>query len=241
MFRNLKSSEVKARFGQVGERGATVFLFVDAQTCEAILDETVGPLNWQREHPNGNPSDCIVSIYDEKKQMWIRKEDVGEVGEGDGAKSSASDSFKRACVNWGIARELYNVPFLWIPADKIQLKKKEVGGKTRYDCADKLTVKTAEFDGFQLKALEIVNERSKEVVYSYKKRGETKEKEARPAPAQAEKKGGEELLLKVEYELRRTGVSRRSLLNSYGVPELSLLTEEQAKDAYQRLLNLPSR
>ena len=42
----------------------------------AIPDETVGPMNWQRHHTMDNQN-CIVSIWDEDKKKWIRKEDTG--------------------------------------------------------------------------------------------------------------------------------------------------------------------
>lgn len=34
------------------------------------------------------------------------------------------DSFKRACVSVGIGRELYSAPFIWIPAIKVNIQKK---------------------------------------------------------------------------------------------------------------------
>lgn len=62
-------------------------------------------------------------FYTTKKQslmtaytmMLKEKQDVGTTGYAEKEKSQASDSFKRACFNWGIGRELYTAPFIWIP------------------------------------------------------------------------------------------------------------------------------
>lgn len=52
------------------------------------------------------------------KKEWITKQDVGIESFTEEVKGRASDSFKRACTNLGIGRELYTAPFIWIPASK---------------------------------------------------------------------------------------------------------------------------
>ena len=80
-----------------------------------LLDEVVGATNWKREHEliNGNLF-CTVSIWDDEKKEWVSKQDVGVESNTEKEKGQASDAFKRACVNWGIGRELYTCPFVWI-------------------------------------------------------------------------------------------------------------------------------
>lgn len=94
----------------------TLLLYKDARCDMQLLDETVGPLNWKREHTRDN-ANCIVSIYDESKKEWVSKEDVGTLSNTESTKGLASDSFKRACFNWGIGRELYTAPFIFVPCD----------------------------------------------------------------------------------------------------------------------------
>jgi len=115
MFRNLTESEIDVFPKMVKESGCMVLLFKNARCDMNILDETVGPLNWKRDHQiiNGNFF-CTVSLYDERKKEWISKQDVGVESFSDKEKGQASDSFKRACFNWGIGRELYTTPFIWI-------------------------------------------------------------------------------------------------------------------------------
>lgn len=122
MFRLLRADEIECRVGQTkAGKGLSLLLYKDARCDQNILDETVGPMNWMRQHERDN-ANCIVSIYDEKKGQWISKEDTGTESKTEAEKGLASDSFKRACVNWGIGRELYTAPFIWIGGDPDNLK-----------------------------------------------------------------------------------------------------------------------
>lgn len=108
-FRNLRADEIDVRINQIASNYCTMLLYKDARCDMNILDETVGSMNWKREHTRDN-ANCIVSIYDSEKNMWISKEDTGTESFSEQEKGLASDSFKRACVNWGIGRELYSSP-----------------------------------------------------------------------------------------------------------------------------------
>ena len=99
-FRTLRADEIDVRVGSVGNGNATLLLYKDARCDMNILDETVGPMNWERKHLRGN-ANCIVSIYDEDKKVWVSKEDTGTESNTEAEKGLASDSFKRACFNWG--------------------------------------------------------------------------------------------------------------------------------------------
>lgn len=130
-FRNLRADEIECRVNQINENGLTLLLYKDARCDMNILDETVGAENWQRHHTREN-ANCVVSIWDEKKGQWIDKEDTGTESNTEKEKGLASDSFKRACVNWGIGRELYTSPYIYIPANKCKIIPK--GNKyTTYD------------------------------------------------------------------------------------------------------------
>lgn len=131
-FRTLKANEIDCRVNQINEKGLTLLLYKDARCDMNILDETVGATNWKREHTRDN-ANCIVSIYDEDKKEWVSKEDTGTESYTEKEKGLASDSFKRACVNWGIGRELYTAPFIYIPADKVKIVKNQKGAFTTYD------------------------------------------------------------------------------------------------------------
>lgn len=141
-FRELREDEIECRIATVKSNGVSILLYKDARCDMNILDETVGPENWQRSHSRDN-ANCIVSIWDEKKQQWIYKEDTGKESFTEKEKGLASDSFKRACFNWGIGRELYTAPFIWIPSEKCEIKpsgRKDAKGKDILTCYDKFIV-----------------------------------------------------------------------------------------------------
>lgn len=122
-FRPLRADEIEVRVGSIGPKGVTLLLYKDARVDMKLLDEVVGPFNWKREHSREN-ANCTVSIYDDEKKEWVSKEDTGTQSFTEAEKGLASDSFKRACFNWGIGRELYSSPFTWVACPT---RKKEMG------------------------------------------------------------------------------------------------------------------
>lgn len=92
---------------------ATILAYKDARVDMQVLDDVVGPTNWKREHTRDNKN-CIVSIWDDEKKQWVSKEDTGTESYTEKDKGLASDSFKRACFNWGIGRELYDYPIIQV-------------------------------------------------------------------------------------------------------------------------------
>ena len=113
-FRLLKADEIEVRVGNVTSKGYTLLLYKNARADMNILDETLGVEGWQREHYEckGNLF-CRVGIRTSNGE-WIWKSDCGVESNTEKEKGEASDSFKRACVNVGIGRELYTSPFVWI-------------------------------------------------------------------------------------------------------------------------------
>lgn len=139
-IRKLHADEIDARIAQVIEtksfEGVSLLLYKDARVDQRILDETFGALNWQRSHQDidGNLY-CTVSVWDESKGSWVAKQDVGTESYTEAEKGQASDSFKRACFNWGIGRELYTAPDVLITRAKVESSNatfyKDSKGKTR--------------------------------------------------------------------------------------------------------------
>lgn len=113
IFRDLRADEIDVRVGKVTKKGVVLLLYKDARVDMDILDETLGKERWQRKHYElkGNLF-CSVGI---KFDEWVWKDDCGAESFSEKEKGEASDSFKRACFNWGIGRELYTAPFLFVP------------------------------------------------------------------------------------------------------------------------------
>lgn len=157
MFRDLKAEEIECRVAQAKPNGVSLLLYKDARCDQSILDETVGPMNWQRHHSRDN-ANCIVSIWDEQKKQWIEKEDTGTESNTEAQKGLASDSFKRACFNWGIGRELYTAPFIWIKAEDCPGLKVE-GQKAK--CFDTFEIEKIVIEGKKIVAISIKNSKTK--------------------------------------------------------------------------------
>lgn len=172
-FRKLKPSEIECRVNTINSKGLSLLLYKDARCDMNILDETVGPLNWQRSHSREN-ANCTVSIWDKEKKQWISKEDTGKESFTEAEKGLASDSFKRACFNWGIGRELYTAPDIWISPDKFELKQngKDKYGKDKYTTYDKFIVAGINYDDSgKISALSIYNIKTKQRVFVYERKG----------------------------------------------------------------------
>ena len=170
MFRTLRADEIDCRISQIKEnalthkKGLSLLLYKDARCDQNILDEVVGPFNWKREHTRDNRN-CVVSIWDSEKSQWVSKEDTGTESNTEREKGLASDSFKRACFNWGIGRELYTAPFVWI--DEKDCTIKEVRGKLV--CYDRFTVKGIGYTDGVITGLEIKNQATGKICYKWGK------------------------------------------------------------------------
>ena len=159
-FRLLRADEIECRIAQIKKDGSglSLLLYKDARCDQNILDETVGPMNWMRHHTRENRN-CIVSIWDSEKGQWIEKEDTGTESNTEREKGLASDSFKRACFNWGIGRELYSAPFIWIGSDKCNIKDAK--------CFDRFTVHGIGYTDGVITGLQIKNQKTGKICYTF--------------------------------------------------------------------------
>lgn len=158
-FRLLDADEIEVRISQINDKGCAVLLYKNARCDMNILDETVNPENWQRRHYEckGNLF-CSVGI--KCGDEWVWKDDCGVESNAEKQKGEASDSFKRACFNWGIGRELYTAPFLWIQANKLNMTNRN-GKLITYD---KFSVEKIVYDDNKITALSIINQDKKRVI-----------------------------------------------------------------------------
>ena len=155
LIRLLRAEEIECRIAMVNEKGLSLLLYKDARVDQRILDETFGAFGWKRSHQciDGNLY-CTVEVYNKESGEWVSKQDVGTTGYTEKEKSQASDSFKRACFNWGIGRERYSAPFIWVPAAKTSIQKK--GDK--YICDERFSVSAISFnDNREIVSLEITD------------------------------------------------------------------------------------
>ena len=141
----LTADQIDFRVQSINKGGyATILAYKDARVDMQRLDDAVGPLNWTRRHTGSNHN-CIVSIWCDDKKEWVSKEDTGTESNTEAAKGLASDSFKRACFNWGVGRELYDYPQISVQllSDEWRLneKKKDKWGNPKAEATWKLKLK----------------------------------------------------------------------------------------------------
>lgn len=118
-IRLLTKDDIDVRVAQTsnydGKVKVSLLLYKDARVDMKILDELYTPMGWKRTHRLiGDRLYCLVEVWDKEKKEWVGKEDVGTESNTEAEKGQASDSFKRACFNWGIGRELYTAPKITI-------------------------------------------------------------------------------------------------------------------------------
>lgn len=194
-FRDLKKEEIDVRVATLNaDKGVTLLLYKDARVDMDILDETVGAMNWQRKHLRDNRN-CIIEIWDESKGQWISKEDTGTESFSEAEKGLASDSFKRAGFNWGIGRELYTSPFIFVKADDVNIRVGKTGRETTYD---KFVVSHIKIKDKQIIELEITNTNRNKVVFKFPVTFNKEESKLKPA---TEEQKQEILKLFTEQEL----------------------------------------
>lgn len=220
VIRLLKADEIECRVATINEKGVSLLLYKDARVDQKILDETYGSFGWRSTHQSidGNLY-CTVEVWDEIKKQWVAKQDVGTMSYTEKEKGQASDSFKRACVNWGIGRELYTAPFIWIPFGKVNIQKKG----EKYVASNHFTVKSINYnENREIIALEICNEKNI-VIYSMS------------SVSKASVLLSEKMLDALKEELVRTGISLDTVLERYRISTVEQITPEIYKKAMSSL------
>ena len=178
-FRDLRADEIEVRVAMVKTNGLSLLLYKDARCDMNILDETVGAMNWQKHYAliDGQLF-CEVSIWDEKKAQWISKQDVGVESNTEAEKGRASDAQKRSAFAWGIGRELYTAPFIWVDAADCKI----ASGK----CYDKFIVQSITIEDKKITSLTIYDETTRKVVFSTNAPKKTAAKKTAKAEPKAE-------------------------------------------------------
>jgi hypothetical protein len=125
LTRRLPDNEIELRVQSVFASGWAILLaYKTARVDAKRLDDVVGPENWQKHYEydaKGNLL-CHIDVWCDAKKQWIRKTDVGDDNK-QGAKGTYSDAFKRAGFAWGIGRELYDLPLLFIKLNDDEFEK----------------------------------------------------------------------------------------------------------------------
>ena len=154
-FRDLTADEIEVRVQSVKKNGLVLLLYKDARVDMNILDETVGAGNWQNKfYEHKGILFCSLGIntnyFDATlPDRWVWKDDAGVESNTEAEKGNASDARKRAGFAWGIGRELYTAPFVWVSAENCNIENSK--------CYDKFAVEKIVIENKRIKGLSIVN------------------------------------------------------------------------------------
>lgn len=243
-FRTLKENEIECRVGNVAKDNSGFFLLLykNARVDANILDETVGQYNWCKEYYQvKNTMFCKVGLWCEDRNCFVFKSDAGDDDtQMEQIKAEASDSFKRACFAWGIGRELYYSPKIYIKATD------ENNKYARY------SVKNIEYDkNKRIINLVIINDKTKEVVFLFNgdkknaKKGENEPLQAivEPQEQMDEPKGSIETndlkTIQAYVAVFNNEQSRTNfyawLDKNFGTMNVEMLTKSQGKQVLQVL------
>lgn len=251
-IRLLRADEIECRVATVNAYGLRLLLYKDARVDQKMLDELFTPFGWKREHQEINGSlYCTVSVWDDSKRQWIGKQDVGTPSYSDKEKGQASDSFKRACFNWGIGRELYTAPDVWVPASRVHIKEKPEK-KGHYYTTDRFFVQSISYNGRrEISSLVIVDQNGREAFRTPQKSSEAQPEgagasmaepaktrqsvEAQPDAPKARPENAGIQTGPLMRELERTGIPLETVLERYGIQDIRQMTAETLNKALNGL------
>ena len=245
-IRLLKADEIECRVSVINEKGLSLLLYKDARVDQRILDETFGAFGWKRSHQciDGNLY-CTVEVFDKETMQWIAKQDVGTMGYTEKEKSQASDSFKRACFNWGIGRELYSAPFIWIPVGKASIQMKEgEDRKKRYYCNDRFSVESIAYNNDREISALVINNDKGQTVYELKAKADTGSRKGKAQPKGKQEPQKEysstegiskEQMDLLQEELKRTGVAMEAVQERYKITAPESMNEKTYKRVMEAL------
>ena len=213
-FRLLKADEIECRVATVKNNGVSLLLYKDARVDQNILDETVGAEFWQRSHELiNNNLFCNVGIWVDRRNdgygEWVWKQDVGTESYTEKEKGQASDAFKRACFNWGIGRELYTAPFIWIKKGDVEIK--ETNGK--YTTNDRFEVTDIGYTDRKITSLTIINTKTGKTVYTLGRSNATPKEKVDP-----------KWIAAIGAECERTGLTCEQIFKAVKIKSVDDLT-----------------
>lgn len=226
-FRKLKADEIECRVASSTKDGnLMLLLYKDARVDQRLLDEHFGIFGWQRKHELiGNNLYCTVSVRDPETGDWISKQDVGTESNTEKEKGQASDSFKRACFNLGIGRELYTAPTIWV-------HKGDYTDNGKGSTYDRFTVSDIGYDeSGNISSLTVYNAKLKKNVFTYGKGGIKQEepKQETPKTVTAPDDKGEPKEVNLEEK-----ISNKMVIQLKGICLRHQMPEEEIFKKYNR-------
>ena len=135
-FRKLTPEDIEVRPAQVKDGKATLLCYIDSRSVVELMDNAVGPMNWNFELVQvGDQVVGKMGVWDEDKQTWVVKSDVGSESNIEATKGLVSSIYKRCISRWGL-QDLYSIPKIVVPDDGYgnHLQVSEVSWNDKREC-----------------------------------------------------------------------------------------------------------
>ncbi|MDF2499380.1 MAG: ddrA [Anaerosporomusa subterranea] len=112
-------SEVEWRVGATTQdkTKGIALAYVTNRAIQNRLDEVFGPLGWKNEYREWKTNSQLCGISILHNGEWITKWDGAADSATEATKGGLSDAMKRAAVQWGIGRYLYELENEWVPIE----------------------------------------------------------------------------------------------------------------------------
>lgn len=165
-FRPLEAEDIEIRVAQATQKGVSLLLYKTARTDANMLDEVIGESNWQNDF---KVIDGVLfgGIGIKENGEWVWKWDCGTESNTEKEKGEASDAFKRAGFKWGIGRELYTAPFIWVGAGKVEVEQ----SGTRWTTKNRFVVSDIAYENGKISHLTVRNASTNCDVFWYERTG----------------------------------------------------------------------
>lgn len=116
-FRKLTTEDIEVRPATIKDGKATLLTYIDSRSVVELMDEAVGPMNWNFELVQvGDQIVGKMGVWDDEKHTWVVKSDTGSESNIEAGKGLVSDIYKRCISRWGL-QDLYTVPRIVVNDD----------------------------------------------------------------------------------------------------------------------------
>jgi len=244
-FRPLEANEIECRIGQIARNGSglSLLLYKTARVDADILDETFGMFGWECSFDEHKGTlFCSVGVRNEDGYM-VYKEDAGAPSNMEPQKGEASDAFKRACFKWGIGRELYTAPRIWVYAQNRDGSANcniRQGQNGKYQCYDEFSVERIDIRDHEILYVSVRNDSTGQTVFVWCNPDyQSVQEYGEPSHEQLVEMSGlvEELARArgVDKDVVIEGLMRSKAMSAAGVTNGEIRTERQAETAIGQL------
>lgn len=113
----IQPNEIEWRVSNAKDGKILVVPYITNRCVMERFDEAFTPFGWQNNFETWREKGVKCGIGVVKDGQWIWKYDGADESDIEATKGGFSDSMKRVAVQWGIGRDLYNYPKVYVECE----------------------------------------------------------------------------------------------------------------------------